>query len=219
VGAVDERDMREGLWEVPEEELGVGVVLFGEEAEIVAHAQQALEQLCRFVLATIERERIDEPERARQEGAFSRWHAVEMPFGAISEQHAVPREVSLDGLDGAANARIIWREETDEGQKQQTGVQSRTAVGLCERAEVMVPGLVADLGVDVAADAAPPFDGSFAAELLTEFDPAVERHPRHHLGVREVPRLAAPFPHPMVRFAPALLELAEHVPAEFPDGQ
>jgi hypothetical protein len=50
-GAVHERDVGESLWEVAQQASLSGVVLFGEQAEIVAHAQQAVEQLGGLVLS------------------------------------------------------------------------------------------------------------------------------------------------------------------------
>jgi hypothetical protein len=41
----------ESLWEVAQQASLSGVVLFGEQAEIVAHAQQAVEQLGGLVLS------------------------------------------------------------------------------------------------------------------------------------------------------------------------
>ena len=48
-----------------------------------------------------------------------------------------------------------------------------------------------------------------AAELLDRLDGAVERHPRHHLRVGEVAPRPAYLPDPLVRLAPAPLEVRE----------
>ena len=47
------------------------VVLLGEQAEIVAEVEQALEQLARLVVPALEPEDADEPERAGEEDALS----------------------------------------------------------------------------------------------------------------------------------------------------
>src|SRR5262245_55947831 len=70
--------------------------------------------------------------------------------------------------------------------------------------------------MDLIADRAPALDGSWAAELLAQLDPAVEGNPGHHLGVGEVASLAPNLPDPLVGLAPCLLEQPEHVQAELP---
>ena len=46
------------------------VVFLGEQAEVVLHAEQSLEELLALVEPTHHHECVDEPERARQERAF-----------------------------------------------------------------------------------------------------------------------------------------------------
>src|SRR5205085_2059228 len=66
-GRLDQGEVRERLGEVAELAQGDGVVLLGEEAEVVAKVEQALEQLARFVVPALQREDGSEPEGTGQE--------------------------------------------------------------------------------------------------------------------------------------------------------
>src|SRR4051794_25114465 len=77
VRRVDETDVREGLREVAQLPPRRRVVLLGEQAEIVRDAEQFLEQRARFVVSLEHQQRVDEPERARQEDAFAADEAVD----------------------------------------------------------------------------------------------------------------------------------------------
>jgi hypothetical protein len=48
----------EGLGVVAEQATCAGVVFLGEQAEVVAHCEQPLEQLCRLVVVSVEGERV-----------------------------------------------------------------------------------------------------------------------------------------------------------------
>ncbi len=63
--------MGEGLREIAELAAGGRVVLFGEQAEVVADREQALEDRARFIPAAGERVIIGQPKGAKQEGAFA----------------------------------------------------------------------------------------------------------------------------------------------------
>ena len=63
---------------------------------------------------------------------------------------------------------------------------------------------------------APALDRPLAVELLDRLHAAVHRHPGHHLRVREVAPRPAHLPDPLVRLAPALLEILEQLALEGP---
>src|SRR5262245_21165572 len=62
VGGVDESDMREGLWEVADQTAGLDVVLFRQQAEVVAQLEQSIEQAFAFLRAPRQDQGIDQPE-------------------------------------------------------------------------------------------------------------------------------------------------------------
>ena len=63
--------MTEGLREVADQAAGRGVVLLGEQADVVAEGQQPLEQFHGLLVAAHERVVVGEPEAAGEEGAFA----------------------------------------------------------------------------------------------------------------------------------------------------
>src|SRR5690242_1261255 len=66
-GRVDERQVGECLREVADLPAAGDVVLLGVQAQVVTQGEQPLEQLPRLGLAAVERERLDQPERAGKE--------------------------------------------------------------------------------------------------------------------------------------------------------
>src|SRR5262249_10810288 len=91
---VDQREMRQGLREVAELRARDWVVLLGQEAEIVRHVQQRVEQLVRLDDLALEGEDGDEPERAGQEHPLARWQAVDVDPGlgpVTEEERAEPQ--------------------------------------------------------------------------------------------------------------------------------
>src|SRR5438093_13644001 len=74
---LDQREVRERLRKVAELAPGDGVVLLGEEADVVAQVEQTLEELARFLVAPLERQHGGEPERTRKEDAFAAGEAVD----------------------------------------------------------------------------------------------------------------------------------------------
>src|SRR6185437_1558217 len=64
---LDQAEMRERLREVPDQLAGVRVDLLGQQADVAAEPQQALEQLSRTLQLAGAREALHEPERADRE--------------------------------------------------------------------------------------------------------------------------------------------------------
>src|SRR4029453_2213454 len=79
---------------------------------------------------------------------------------AVAPQETVTGKLPLHGRHGAADARVLRRQESDDRQEQQARVELRAAVRLRERPERLAPRLVADLCVDLVADAAPALEGA-----------------------------------------------------------
>ena len=77
VGADDQAEVREGLREVADLAPERRVVLLGEEAEVVAQAQQPLEEALGLVEAPGEGVVVDEPEAADQKGRFVAGESVD----------------------------------------------------------------------------------------------------------------------------------------------
>src|SRR5579875_3277401 len=63
--------MREGLGKVADLPLELRIVFLGEEPDIVAQREQALEQLARLVHPILQRVIVGEPEAAGEEGALA----------------------------------------------------------------------------------------------------------------------------------------------------
>src|SRR5215470_4362640 len=72
--------------------------------------------------------------------------------------------------------------------------------------------------MDLIAQSAPALDWPGDAETLAAFDGAVERHPGHDLGVRELPRPTAHFPQSLVGRAPDCLQMLDQLQLQVPFG-
>jgi len=80
--------------------------LLGQQAEIVAHRQEALEEGGRVVGAPALHVGVDEPEAAGEEGALRAGQAVGRFLRPVAQDEAVVPQVALDRRDRAAEARI-----------------------------------------------------------------------------------------------------------------
>ena len=77
--------MRERLRKVADEPLRDGVVLLREQAEVVAKVEQRMEEGLGLLSPALERQHLDEPERAGEEGSLARWKAVDVDVLAPPE--------------------------------------------------------------------------------------------------------------------------------------
>ena len=158
---VDEREVRERLGEVPDEPPASDVVLLGEQAEVVPERRAAARRAPPPRRGGLQREHLDEPERARKERPFAGREAVDadvLLVGAVALDEAVAHQLPLDRRDRAHDPRVVRGEEADDRHQQQARVEPRRAVGLHERAELRVEPLAADLVVDLVAERAPALD-------------------------------------------------------------
>src|SRR5688500_3953660 len=88
---------------------------------------------------------IHQPETACEESALAWRQAVVGAFGCITQDEAVDREMAFNGFDGAANARILRRQETDFGKQKQAGVKLGTVIGLHEAAQLCIVAALTNL--------------------------------------------------------------------------
>ena len=161
----------------------------------------------------VQREVVGQPERAGQERALAGRQAVDV--GAFGRSVAVDEAVRASGR--ARSPRPCRRTRGSvAGRKPTSGIISRLAssccraVGLDERAALGVEALAADLVVDLVAEAlASGRRGPSRPKRSTALTRPVERDPRHHLRVGEVPPRAAHLPDPLVGLLPARLEEVE----------
>src|SRR5271167_2878973 len=123
VGGIDQRDVREGLWEVPDLAREVRVVLLCEKSDIVAQGQQALEKLAGLVDASLQDIVVGQPKAAGQKGALSGRQAIHPLSGVVPHDETVGDKALLDCLDGSDDARVGRRKKADERQQQEARVE------------------------------------------------------------------------------------------------
>ncbi len=123
VGRVDEGHVAEGLGEVPEQLAGGGVVLLGQQPEVVADVEETFEERRRFVVPALEGKVVSQPERAGQEQALVAGEPVDFAQrpASVATHQAVDGELRLDG-----------RHRTDDplvrrGRNPTSGIMSRAA--------------------------------------------------------------------------------------------
>src|SRR5262249_33306009 len=150
-GGVDQRHVAEGLREVALLAARLGFVLLGEQAEVVADGEQALEQYLGILTPADLDPGVAQPEAAGQEGAFARFQAVVDLLGVVAPHEAVDQKLALDRLDRADEARIVGLHEADRCEQEQARVELVAAVGGAEGIALSVEALVADLGGDAVA--------------------------------------------------------------------
>ena len=104
----------------------LGLVLLGDQADVVDQAQQPLEQLASLVGAPRHRQGVREPERAREERALLAMQPVDVIralAGRVAPHEPVRGELGLDRVDRADHARVVGRQEADGGNQQRRRVE------------------------------------------------------------------------------------------------
>src|SRR5665811_13612 len=217
-GAVDGREVREGLGEVAAQPLGGGVVFLTQEADIVAQSQQLLEELHGILLAAKHQISIDEPEAASQKHAFAGGQTVTRLRRVVALNEPVLHQRLLDLRHGVGHARVIARQETDGGDQKQARIDLLRAIRTDEAVEFLVEALLADFLMDGLSDLAPALEGALELEALRALDRAVEGDPGHDLGIDEVLRPAPHLPDALIRLLPGVLEMLDDRELKFPAG-
>ena len=120
--------MTERLREVADLPLRFGVVLLGQEADVVSKRQQALEERSRVLQAARESVVGGKPEAAGHEGALALGKPVDgvrITGRRVAVDEPAMAELSLDGSHSAEHALVARREKAEERQQQSGGVELR----------------------------------------------------------------------------------------------
>ena len=217
-GRVDQPHHAEGLRRVAELAAESGVVLLGQQPDVVAQGEQPLEHRLRALGLPRPRERVGVPEAARQERPLRAGEAVDPAVGlrVVAHDEAAVEQCPLDGGDRPPDALVGPREEPHAREQQQGRVQPLRPVELGERAALRIEPVAADLRVHAVAQPPPLIDRSVEAVFLDGVHGPVHTGPGHHLGVHEVSARPAHLPQPVVRFGPVPLEEVQQGPLHVP---
>src|SRR6266852_7781097 len=156
----DESKMRKRLREVADLPLCSRIVLFREQADIIAKRQQAFEQGARFRVAVLQRVVVGKPETAGKEDTFSRRETVDACLGSVPQHEAIDHELPLDRRDGAAHTWIVRRQEAHERHQQQARIELAPAEALGEGVAALVESLLANRRVHAIANLSPTLQRS-----------------------------------------------------------
>src|SRR5262249_24031749 len=137
----NESEMRKGLRKISDLPPSVGNILFSKQANIIANCQQAFEQDACLGIAPLQNVSVGKPECTGEEGAFSRRETVNIGLASIAQDEAIGHQLPLDRRDGATHARIIGRQEANDGEPQQTRIEFAATETLRKRIEAMVESL------------------------------------------------------------------------------
>src|SRR5204862_200953 len=176
------------------------IPLLREQPEVAPRREQPLEQLLGLLETALQGQIVGEPERAREECTLARRQAVDalvLVVAGIAVDESVAVELSLDRGDRAHHPGVVRRQEADERDDEQAGVEPLRTVRLREGVELAVEAALEHLALDLVAHLPPALDRPGALELLDRLDAPVERDPGHHLRVREVAATAADLPDPV----------------------
>ena len=147
------------------------------------------------------RQRLGQPERAEQEGAFL---AVETVVGPVAvDEPSLVGEPFFRGVDGGQHPGVVGGKEPDQRQHQVGGVQVVGAEGLREGVDPVAPAFAQDGLTDLVLRPRPGLDAVRGPETLGQGCRPLERHPTHQLGVDEVAGLAPYLPDAVIPLLPA----------------
>src|SRR5436853_308925 len=121
--------MRESLGKIAELPLSDGVIFLRQQAEIISHPEQPLEQLSRLLSATDEMQAGGHPKRTRQKYAFASGQAVHVFFfGPVTENKTIFIQLATDRLNCISNALVRNREKIGKWHREQGRIQSFAAI-------------------------------------------------------------------------------------------
>ena len=127
------------------------IIFFAQQTDVIAKADQALEQVDRVRSAILHHINVRKPEAAGEKRAFSGWQSVYVAIRIVTHHQSVDQQVTLDRSDRTAHTFIIDREETDSRQQQQARIESGGAVALNEAANLGIEAVCTDICMNISA--------------------------------------------------------------------
>src|SRR5919106_409840 len=204
VGSADQRQVREGLWEVAEM-LRARAQLLAVQSQVIRIAKHLLEEEPRLREIAHAGQALDVPEGAHRERAVLTGEAVgETLPETIAIHQRVADELLLDAAQGVDPARVGRRHEAHQGHEQRCGIERGRARVLDEAAARRVPEALVDVAVDGVSCLIPAWKRSRERTSVRKADGAVDRHPAHHPRVEELPSPASHFPDALVLLPPVV---------------
>src|SRR5919107_1015492 len=179
--AVDQRQVGKRLWKVAYQPLCPRIVLFAQQAHVVAQREQPLEELHGLVSPAYAPQRVDHPEAADQERTLAPREAVVGLICPVSQDEAVFGQFVADGLYGTDHPLVVVGQEPDARDEQRARVEHLGAVRLGEGTPLCVVAFLQDVGVDLIAHGPPAVHRSLEPEALDACDEGAKRHPAHDL--------------------------------------
>ena len=131
-GAVDQRDVGEGLREVAEELAGRRVDLLGVEPDVIGVAQHPAEDPLGPLALADHGQRLGQPEGADREGALLSLQPVGVTV-AVDQLAVGAGELPRDGADGPVHPRMVPGKEPHHRDRERGGIERVVVVGLDER--------------------------------------------------------------------------------------
>src|SRR5215207_3176119 len=214
---VDERQVRERLREVAKVTPAVRLDLLGVQQERARVGKQFLAQSAGAIHLADLRERGDEPERADRERPLLTSEPVVGRLHAVPEHEAVDRQLVGDGQHGCAHPLVGGRQEPQERDQEQRGVERIGVVVLHEDAAI-VGAVLADVRMHLLGGAFPALGRFRVAAQAREPRPAIGRNPAEHLRRSEVLGLAADLPDSTVGFTPMLERSLDLAGEQWPEA-
>src|SRR5215469_3752789 len=150
---------------------------------------------------------IYEPETAKKKCGFISRKAIIRLLQVISQHKSIDDQLAFDGLDGCNHTSVRCWQEADERDEQETRIQCSRTITLHKRAHTGIKSVLADIFVNLVAQAAPVIERSSQFEALKIFDSAIHSHPRHHFRVRELLSPSTNLPDAVIRLHPNLFEI------------
>jgi hypothetical protein len=139
------------------------------------------------------------------------------PIGrAVPAQQPVLLQLLEDPLSRGDDPIVTGIEESEDGRHEQRGV-GLIAAQRAGHPALLVHALLQDPIADGVAPRAPVVQVGGKVAGSGQTDPPIHCHPRHELGVHELPRLGADLPDPVVRPLPDGDDVVHHASEHDPE--
>ena len=88
-GSIDQGDVRERLREVSQKTAATGIILFRQQADVIAQRKQPFEQHLRFCVPSLQHQVVSQPETAGEEGPLAWRQAIVRSASVIAQQQPI----------------------------------------------------------------------------------------------------------------------------------
>src|SRR5262249_13277889 len=104
---IDQCEMGKCLWEIADQSARARLILFAQQAKVIAQRKQMIKQPQRIIPAAQHEIGVSKPETAGEEHALAGWQAVARPGAIVAEHQTIHHKPTLDRFNGSDDTGVV----------------------------------------------------------------------------------------------------------------